>query len=111
METQDEVREVKVHAISLNRPKRRKRTAPTPPPPERLVSRVFGGLRGGMFAALEPPQQSWLALLGLSSLAIKSTEQVWHALVSEGADVQAQIGRRVAAVARRAGAPFARKGS
>jgi hypothetical protein len=63
-----------------------------------------------MSRALEPSQQSWLALLGLSSLAIKSTEQIWHALVSEGADVQAHIGRRIADAARRAGGPFVKTG-
>jgi hypothetical protein len=62
-----------------------------------------------MSLVLEPPQQSWLALLGLSSIAIKRTGQAWNVLVSEGVGVQAHIGRRVIDFARRVGIPGARK--
>ena len=108
---QDEVREVKVHAISLSRPRNKKRTTVDQPPSTSWVLEVLGSFRGGIFRVLESAQQSWLVLLGISSLAIKNTEQAWRALVSEGADVQAQLGHRLSDVARRFGIPGARKGN
>jgi hypothetical protein len=108
---QDEVREVKVHAISLSRPRSRKRTPVDQPPSMNWVSGVLGSFGGGMSRVLESAQQSWLALLGISSLAIKNTGQAWQALVSEGADVQAHLGRRITDVVRRFGIPGARKGN
>lgn len=113
METQDEVQqgevqEVRVHAISLRRP-RAKRRAPAPAAPPAgpaWRARMVGSLRNGLSLALEPPQQSWLALLGLSSFAVKGTGQAWNALVREGSDVQAELNRLVGDAARRAGLPF-----
>lgn len=108
-DTQDQIREVKVHSISLNRPRAKKRTAANRPPSVSWASWVLGSVRTGVSRILEPPQKSWLAFLGLSSLAMKSTGQAWDALVSEGADVQADLGRRINDVARRVGSSVGRK--
>jgi hypothetical protein len=101
METHDDVQEVKVHAISLRRPKARKRAAAVPP--SGLASRTVTRVWDGVSLALEPTQQSWLALLGLSSLAVKSTTTAWSTLVDEGTRVQTQLNRRVAGTAKRLG--------
>jgi len=106
MEPQDELREVKVHAISLRRPRGKKRTAHPLPQRASLTSRMLGSLQGGVAWALEPPQQSWLALLGFSSLAIKSSGHAWRRLVSEGADVQAQVSSRMAKAWKRVAGPL-----
>jgi hypothetical protein len=117
METQDEVQqgevqEVRVHAISLRRPRAKRRApAPSAPPvsPAAWRARMVDSLRNGLSMALEPPQQSWLALLGLSSFAVKGSGQAWSALVREGSDVQAELNRLVNNAARRAGLPFVRQ--
>ena len=116
METQDEVQqgevqEVRVHAISLRRPRAKRRAAAPSSPPAAPAwrTRMAGSLRNGLSVVLEPPQQSWLALLGLSSFAVKGTGQAWSALVREGSDVQAELNRLVSDTARRAGLPFAKR--
>jgi hypothetical protein len=71
---------------------------------------MLGSLRGGLSVALEPPHQSWLALLGLSSLAIKNTGSAWRTLINEGADVEAQLARQITGAAQRVGLPFVTRG-
>ena len=103
-EAQQKVQEVRVHAISLRRPRGKKRTAAPPPPlPATWTTRVTGGLRNSLSVALEPPRQGWLVALGLSSLAIKGTSHAWTTLVREGTEAQTELNRLIGDAARRTG--------
>jgi hypothetical protein len=96
MESPDELREVKIHAISLSRP-RAKRRAPT------AKGASAGTATARIWAiagpALEVPHQGARAVLGLSSLAVKASRSTWEALVAEGGRVEAALRRRLTAVA------------
>lgn len=100
METQDEVREVKVHAISLRRPRSRKRGSAASAVSAGPTSRVVGTAWGMLSQVTEPPRQSWLAMLGLSSFVVKNTTSAWKALVQEGTSVETALRRRVTAGSR-----------
>jgi hypothetical protein len=103
-EAQQKVQEVRVHAISLRRPRGKKRTAaPSPPPRATWTTRVSGSLWSSLSIALEPPRQGWLVALGLSSLAIKGTSHAWTTLVQEGAEAQIELNRLLGDAARRTG--------
>ena len=93
MEPQDDLREVKIHAISLSRPRSKRRAQTTK-----------GGTPGTTTAklwaiaapALGAPHQGVRAFLGLSSLAVKASRSTWETLVAEGSRVEATLRRRVA---------------
>jgi hypothetical protein len=103
-DAQQKVQEVRVHAISLRRPRGKKRTAAPPsPPPVAWTTRVSGGLRSSLSIALEPPRQGWLVALGLSSLAIKGTTHAWTTLVREGTEAETELSRLIDVAARRTG--------
>ncbi len=95
MEPQDELREVKIHAISLSRP-RGKRRGPA------AKSGYTGTATARIWAiaapALDAPHQSARAVLGLSSLAVKASRSTWETLVAEGSRVEAALRRRIASV-------------
>jgi hypothetical protein len=93
MEPQDELREVKIHAISLSRP-RAKRRAPAPRSGATATTRIWAIAA----PALGAPHQGARALLGLSSFAVKASRSTWDTLVAEGARVEAAFRRRVASV-------------
>jgi hypothetical protein len=95
MELQDELREVKIHAISLSRPKGRRRAAATRGGgAESATARVWAIAA----PALAAPHQGARALLGLSSLAVKASRSTWDTLVAEGTRVEAALRRRIASV-------------
>ena len=94
METQDEV-EVKVHAISLRRPRSRKRASTASSTSAKRGAGMFRSVGSVLSRALEPPHQGLLALLGLSSLAVKSAGSAWKTLVKEGAIIEGAVSRRL----------------
>jgi hypothetical protein len=92
MEPQDDLREVKIHAISLSRPRRRRAQAPKGGTARAATAKVWAIAA----PALSAPHHGVLALLGLSSLAIKTSRSTWGTLVAEGSRVEATLRRRVA---------------
>jgi len=94
MEPQDDLREVKIHAISLSRPRTRRR-------PQTAKGGTAGITPARLWAiaapALAAPHQGVRALLGLSSFAVKASRSTWEQLVAEGTRVEAGLRRRVAA--------------
>lgn len=109
METPDDVREAKIHSISLQRPRGKRRSsaqkaAPAPPP---LTTRITATLKSTLDLVLTPPTQSLYALVGISSFTVKATGRSWRALVEEGAEVTSQITGWAGEVVRRATSPFA----
>ena len=94
MESPDELREVKIHAISLTRPRAKRRG-----PAAKGASAGTGTARIWAIAgpALDAPHQGARAVLGLSSLAVKASRSTWATLVAEGSRVEASLRRRLAA--------------
>jgi hypothetical protein len=93
MESQDELREVKIHAISLSRQRGRRRTQATKGGTAVAATAKIWAIAA---PALDAPRQGVRAFLGLSSLAVKASRSTWETLVAEGTRVETALRRRLA---------------
>jgi hypothetical protein len=97
MEYHDDAREVRIHAISLGRPKRKSVKAAGAPRGggTNTLGRALAVVGASASAAFDPPHQVWLATLGAAALSVRGLGSTWARLVAEGREVEAFVRKRL----------------
>ncbi len=103
MEYHDDAREVRIHAISLGRPKRKSAKVAGVPRGDgtSTLGRALARVGASAAAAFDPPRQVWLAALGAAALSVRGLGSTWTHLVAEGSEIEASVRKRLRPLLKR----------